>query len=775
MRTIILALLAGGLIATGRAAALNDVVITDITVVSGVVELSFVSKVGVSYTLESSTDLAPGVWGAVGSPVLGDGALKIVTDSFAGKRTQFYRLVSEFQQGMFSITAMEFIQAVQTPSNSVPMIGYKTTYVRVSVRSDVPVALTGKLRAVSGRGVYEMIPSNPTISATPQGSNRRVWNETLNFRLDDDLVAPGSREFTASVFVAGDEANAQLRSATINFSQRIDLHVYGLVWSVKDNNDGQGAPLGPAAPWSDYEGNRRYVENVFPVSSLTIDPIPGVGTVAPNPQTFGNLVESREWADKKLGDLPPNSIIAILDNWDTHGLNGYAAGKRCETQNYKDYFRIGVVMAQEVSHCLGLWWHTFTPGTPYPRPDGSIGDDDIGLDLTGDQPRLISGVYDFMSYNNDSRYPKNWGSAFTYGKLLEAITGGAPGDPGDGLPQWFPSQTDWEGLGGQTADAPTSVTWGPNRLDIFVRGSNGGVYHKYWNGNQWGPTPADWGNLSGDVTGSPTAVSWGPDRIDLFARGTDGGVFHKYWNGNQWGPSPTDWAGLGGRITDSPAAVSWGSNRIDLFARGTDGGVYHKYWNGNQWGPSPTDWAGLGGLITDSPTAVSWGPNRIDVFARGLDGGVFHKYWDGNQWGPSPTAWQGLGGSILGSPVAVSWGPNRIDLFARGVNGSVYHKYWNGIQWGPSLSDWESLGGKTTDAPSVVSWGPGRLDVFVRGLDGAAFHKAWTGTDWSPRGGDWSSLGGGITGTPSAVSWSPNRLDVFVRGTDGRVYHKYRY
>ena len=316
MRTIALVLFFGCLTATEPAAAFTDVII-DVKVVSNTVELSFVSEIGVSYTLESSPDLAPTDWGSVGLPILGDGTLRTLTDSVVGRRSQFYRLVGEFQPATFSITAMEFIQAVQTSKNTVPMIGYKTTYVRVSVRSDVPVTLTGKHRANAGPGVREMIPANPTINATPLGSNRRVWIETLNFRLDDDLAAPGSREFTASVFQAGAEANAKLRSATVNFSQRIDLHVYGLAWSVTDNNDGQGAPLGPAAPWSDYEGNRRYVENVFPVSSLTIDPIPGIGTVAPNPQPFGNLVGSRVWADNKLAELAPNSIIAILDNWDT--------------------------------------------------------------------------------------------------------------------------------------------------------------------------------------------------------------------------------------------------------------------------------------------------------------------------------------------------------------------------------------------------------------------------------------------------------------------------
>ncbi|HEX4609483.1 MAG TPA: hypothetical protein VH092_14895, partial [Urbifossiella sp.] len=47
--------------------------------------------------------------------------------------------------------------------------------------------------------------------------------------------------------------------------------------------------------------------------------------------------------------------------------------------------------------------------------------------------------------------------------------------------------------------------------------------------------PADWESLDGKVTDPPVAVSWGPNRLDLFARGTDGAVWHKWWDGQNWG------------------------------------------------------------------------------------------------------------------------------------------------------------------------------------------------------------------------------------------------
>ena len=44
----------------------------------------------------------------------------------------------------------------------------------------------------------------------------------------------------------------------------------------------------------------------------------------------------------------------------------------------------------------------------------------------------------------------------------------------------------WESLGGVLTSAPRAVSWGPNRLDTFVRGTDGAMWHQSWNGNSWG-------------------------------------------------------------------------------------------------------------------------------------------------------------------------------------------------------------------------------------------------------------------------------------------------
>jgi hypothetical protein len=295
----------------------------------------------------------------------------------------------------------------------------------------------------------------------------------------------------------------------------------------------------------------------------------------------------------------------------------------------------------------------------------------------------------------------------------------------------------------------SAFAWAPNRLDAFARGTDGAMYHKWWDGSKWD----GWESLGGQIMGAPSAVACGDNRFDVFARGTDGAMYHKWLYGANWG----GWESLGGIIIGSPNAVSWSANRLDIFALGTDGAMYHNWWDGSNWG----GWESLGGVLVGPPASVAWGPNRLDAFMRGNDGAMYHKWWDGSNWG----GWESLGGEILCTPAVASWAANRLDVFARGPDGAMYHKWWDGSNWG----GWESLGGNFIGQPSVVSWGPNRLDVFARGPDGAMYHKWWDGSNW----GGWVSLGGQIVGAPVAVSWGPNRLDVFARGTDGAMYHKW--
>jgi hypothetical protein len=257
--------------------------------------------------------------------------------------------------------------------------------------------------------------------------------------------------------------------------------------------------------------------------------------------------------------------------------------------------------------------------------------------------------------------------------------------------QWLPSTTGYDGLGGIIAGSPAVISWDHDRLDIFVVGTDGALYHKAWDGSQWLPSVTGYDNLGipspgGPILGNPVAVSWDHDRLDVFViGGTDGALYHKWWDGSQWGPSVAGFEFMGGVIVGNPAAVASDHDRLDVFVVGTDGALYHKAWNGHQWLPALTQYERLGGSIIGDPAVVCWDAERLDIFVVGTDHALYHNAWEGTQWPPSPLGFENLGGYVISNPAVASWSHDRLDVFVLGGDNAVYHKAWNGSSWGTVL------------------------------------------------------------------------------------------
>jgi hypothetical protein len=99
--------------------------------------------------------------------------------------------------------------------------------------------------------------------------------------------------------------------------------------------------------------------------------------------------------------------------------------------------------------------------------------------------------------------------------------------------------------------------------------------------------PDDYVQLGDEQINSwPAAVSWGPNRIDVFVRGTDARLYTKSWDGSAW----SDYVQLGDEPIENvdntpPAVVSWGPNRIDVFVSGNNARLFTKSWDGSAWTP----------------------------------------------------------------------------------------------------------------------------------------------------------------------------------------------
>ena len=316
--------------------------------------------------------------------------------------------------------------------------------------------------------------------------------------------------------------------------------------------------------------------------------------------------------------------------------------------------------------------------------------------------------------------------------------------------QWGPAYNQIETLGGVISSPPTAVSRGTGKMDIFSVGNDSSLIHKYYDGTAWQPSATTFESLGGKLDTSEilAVTANGANPLDIFGKGTDNSIYHKYYDGSSWQPKGDTTENLGGgeSFIYAPAVVSWGPNRTDVFAIAKNLTLLHQYWDGTTW---LSQWESLGDAkFADTPTAISWGANRLDIFGvEAESGALIHKVWDGSQW----SDWENLGTpsadvSLVGTVAATSWSANRTDIVALGTDGAYYYKYWDGSQWQPSVEGFNSKGGSFISAPAVVSWGENRLDIYGVGNDSNLKHETWYGSGWYPGDGTWETLGGPLEG-----------------------------
>jgi hypothetical protein len=139
---------------------------------------------------------------------------------------------------------------------------------------------------------------------------------------------------------------------------------------------------------------------------------------------------------------------------------------------------------------------------------------------------------------------------------------------------------------------------GKDRIAVTVRGARGDLILKWWDGRGWSEYaslgfpeqqfdlyPAV--NIAVPLAGPPATCSWGPERMDVFVRGPGGDLLHKWWDGKVWSGFESLWMPMTNdaqqrRIpfTGAVTACTWGAGRLDVFARALDGHLYHAWWDG---------------------------------------------------------------------------------------------------------------------------------------------------------------------------------------------------
>ena len=238
-----------------------------------------------------------------------------------------------------------------------------------------------------------------------------------------------------------------------------------------------------------------------------------------------------------------------------------------------------------------------------------------------------------------------------------------------------------------TAAAVTAVSRDPNKLDAFVVDRNGRTMtaatddsfdHGPWRG---------WWEIQGGRAkpGAPIAcVNRGSHRLDVFVVGTDGGIYTAAWDQQVANGAWRGWWRIGNLVAPAGsriAAVSRTPDNLDIFVVDQGGNVMSAAWqtgdaNWRGWWQIQQGRAKAGAYIS----ALSRSANKLDIFVVGSDGVIYTAAWDA---AVSNGAWRGwwsvAGGSApAGAPVTVvSRDPNKLDVFVVGNDSHVYTAAWD--------------------------------------------------------------------------------------------------
>ncbi|MCJ7444978.1 MAG: hypothetical protein MUO26_10705, partial [Methanotrichaceae archaeon] len=146
--------------------------------------------------------------------------------------------------------------------------------------------------------------------------------------------------------------------------------------------------------------------------------------------------------------------------------------------------------------------------------------------------------------------------------------------------------------------SPSVVQRGRDRIDVFTTdGIN--VYRTHWDGRNWISEAIQ--NMGMIISFSPAAASFGPDKLDIFVIGTDENLWQRSGEGYteenfRW---ERGWRNLGRpslyQLRSSPAAASIGPGCIDVVVL-TENGYYHKRYNSdNVGGGRWSEWTSIPG------------------------------------------------------------------------------------------------------------------------------------------------------------------------------------
>lgn len=337
--------------------------------------------------------------------------------------------------------------------------------------------------------------------------------------------------------------------------------------------------------------------------------------------------------------------------------------------------------------------------------------------------------------------------------------------------------------------AVTAVSRHPQRLDAFVVDNGGNVLTAATDdGLDKGPWRGWWHIQGGKATpgASVACVERGPNRLEAFVVGLDGGIYTANWDQNVEKGNWRGWWRIGNVVVPQGtriAAVSRTADHLDIFVVDVNGNVMSAAWqtgdkNWRGWWHIQGGKAKPGAYIS----AVSRHPQKLDIFLAAPDGSVMTAAWDQNVEKGNWRGWWGVAGGKIpsGAPVtAVSRDPNKLDLFVVAPNGTVMTAAWDQNVEKGNWRGWWGVAGGVVPSGSVVSCvarDANKLDVMAVADDGKLYTASWDQNVSNGQWRGWWRIGDGDFRPgieTTLLSRSEGSLDGFGAGADGGVYVVY--
>lgn len=179
------------------------------------------------------------------------------------------------------------------------------------------------------------------------------------------------------------------------------------------------------------------------------------------------------------------------------------------------------------------------------------------------------------------------------------------------------------GTDGTLASSPAVTSWGPGRIDVIVQGTDGNYYWRDWDTSAWS---GGWQIIGAPavpaVAGEQAAVTtYGPGRLDVFVRGGDNKLWQWFMVNNVFSNGFSQPLGATGTLNSAPAADWWtaaGSDAVSVFVQGVDGRLYQATYEAGAWIPWTVEGLASNVFVGDPkvPTTLQFQPY---VLVRGTD------------------------------------------------------------------------------------------------------------------------------------------------------------